>query len=70
MYVPEREGRVSGRDPFFYRTKLVACHHKGTKDIPKQERYGQQSIWLKRPKAGKKGPNEQSDAFNGLRALD
>ena len=55
MYVPEREGRVSGRDPFFYRTKLVAWHHKGTKDIPKQGHYGQQSIGLTRPKAGKRG---------------
>ena len=55
MYVPERKGRVTGRDPFFYRTKLVAWHHKGTKDIPKQERYGQQNIGLTRPKAVKRG---------------
>ena len=55
LYVPERGGRVSGRDPFFYRTKLVAWQYKGTKDIPKQERYGKQSIGLTRAKAGKRG---------------
>ena len=70
MYVPQREGRVSGRGPYFYRTQLVAWHYKGTKGILKQARYGQQSTGLTRPKAGKRGPNEESDALTGLRVLD
>ena len=54
-YLLEEQDVVLEIDPFFNRTKLVAWHHKGKKGIPKQERYGQQSIGLTRPKTGKRG---------------